>query len=328
MELRYPEGLPFRPRRAARPGRHARRADAQGRGDRPQRDVPQPDRRRDRRCSGLASGRGGGPAAPRAPPGTLPLRFDVQINAPSSLRDRHQPAAHGGERRPSPARRPRPAGALRARGGGARRGDLRGQALPGDAAGRIDFTNPTKIEPFFDIDAETRVRAPGQTYIVDIRLTGTLAHLQPPQFNSDPPLPPLEIMTLLFGDASRATQDAELRAVQSAGEDQRQLATSRVEQARRRARPSTPSPRAVERAAGLEIVPDHAEPLRSVSAAHADRAPDRRQADLRQGLHHVLAEHQHRRATTSSSSSSTTRAPSCPGCCRATRTAPTRSTCA
>ena len=35
--------------------------------------------------------------------------------------------------------------------------------------GTIDFTNPTRIEPFFDVEAETHVRVPGQTYRVTVR---------------------------------------------------------------------------------------------------------------------------------------------------------------
>ena len=36
--------------------------------------------------------------------------------------------------------------------------------------GTIDFFNPSRIEPFFDIEAETRVRVPGQTVPRDARL--------------------------------------------------------------------------------------------------------------------------------------------------------------
>ena len=34
--------------------------------------------------------------------------------------------------------------------------------------GTMDFTNPTRIEPFFDVEAETNVRVPGQTYRVTV----------------------------------------------------------------------------------------------------------------------------------------------------------------
>ena len=36
--------------------------------------------------------------------------------------------------------------------------------------GTMDFTNPTRIEPFFDVEAETNVRVPGQTYRVTVAL--------------------------------------------------------------------------------------------------------------------------------------------------------------
>ena len=46
--------------------------------------------------------------------------------------------------------------------------------------GAIEFTNPTRIEPFFDVEAETRVRVPGQTYRVTswrrARSTGCSRH--------------------------------------------------------------------------------------------------------------------------------------------------------
>ena len=32
--------------------------------------------------------------------------------------------------------------------------------------GTISFSNPTRIEPYFDFEAETRIRLPGQTYVV------------------------------------------------------------------------------------------------------------------------------------------------------------------
>ena len=45
--------------------------------------------------------------------------------------------------------------------------------------GSLDFTNPDRIQPFFDIEAETRVRVPGQTYRVTLRMAGTTERLQP-----------------------------------------------------------------------------------------------------------------------------------------------------
>jgi len=65
--------------------------------------------------------------------------------------------------------------------------------------GSIDFTNPTRIEPFIDVEAETNVRVPGQTYRVVVSGTGT-----PGRFNlkldSDPPLPQADVVALLLSD--------------------------------------------------------------------------------------------------------------------------------
>ncbi|MBM4398316.1 MAG: translocation/assembly module TamB [Deltaproteobacteria bacterium] len=79
--------------------------------------------------------------------------------------------------------------------------------------GNIDFTNPARIEPSFDVEAETRVRAPGQTYRVTIRVLGTMQRMTL-DLSSDPPLPQVDIVTLLLGDAG-STQDPELRALQN-----------------------------------------------------------------------------------------------------------------
>ena len=39
--------------------------------------------------------------------------------------------------------------------------------------GTIDFSNPNRIEPFFDVEAQTRVRVPGQNYVVTLNAAGT-----------------------------------------------------------------------------------------------------------------------------------------------------------
>jgi translocation and assembly module TamB len=95
--------------------------------------------------------------------------------------------------------------------------------------GTIDFNNPTRIEPVFDFDAVTRIRTPGQTYDVDIRLAGPSGRLTW-QLSSDPPLAELEILTLLFGDMPNV-QDAELSALRNPNALRNQLVTSRLTQA-------------------------------------------------------------------------------------------------
>src|SRR5204863_37468 len=80
--------------------------------------------------------------------------------------------------------------------------------------GTMDFTNPARIEPFFDVEAETNVRVPGQTYRVTVAFAGTSEQLRP-TLNSDPPLPTSDVLALLFSDVRRTgTQDVapELRA--------------------------------------------------------------------------------------------------------------------
>ena len=56
--------------------------------------------------------------------------------------------------------------------------------------GTIDFNNPARIQPFFDIETETRVRVPGQTY----RVVARRRHVDrlTPAFEADPPLPEVE----------------------------------------------------------------------------------------------------------------------------------------
>jgi len=90
--------------------------------------------------------------------------------------------------------------------------------------GTVDFTNAVRIEPFFDIEAETRVRVPGQTYRVTVRAAGTMQRLNP-EFTSDPPLPEVDVVTLLVGDVA-TSRDAELRALQRPEMAQQQLVQS------------------------------------------------------------------------------------------------------
>ena len=79
--------------------------------------------------------------------------------------------------------------------------------------GSIDFFNPSRIEPFFDIEAETRVRRPGSRTALTIGLSGTTSRFTY-ALNSDPPLPEVDIISLLFGQ-NVDLQDAELRALRS-----------------------------------------------------------------------------------------------------------------
>jgi translocation and assembly module TamB len=60
--------------------------------------------------------------------------------------------------------------------------------------GTIDFLNPRKLEPFFDIEAETRI----QSYRITLKMNGTLERVYP-TLGSDPYLSPVQILSLLAG---------------------------------------------------------------------------------------------------------------------------------
>ena len=60
--------------------------------------------------------------------------------------------------------------------------------------GTIDFTNPRKADPLFDIEAETRI----QTYRITLRMNGTLERVYP-TLTSDPPLAEYQILAVLAG---------------------------------------------------------------------------------------------------------------------------------
>jgi autotransporter translocation and assembly factor TamB len=94
--------------------------------------------------------------------------------------------------------------------------------------GTIEFTNPTRIEPFFDVAAETRVRVPGQTYDVTVQATGTTERLQP-VISSDPPLPTADVLALLLGNQA-PSPDAELQALQRPNQVQQDLLAARAAQ--------------------------------------------------------------------------------------------------
>lgn len=147
----------------------------------------------------------GGVAGPPPPP-TLPLRYDVRIVAPSTLEIRNSTArlfASADLQLSGTFDRPLLLG--------------RSEVTRGEFAfegrryqitrGTIDFNNPIRIEPFFDIETETRVRVPGQTYRVIARATGTMDRLVP-SFEADPPLAEVEVLGLLFGDVTPG-QDVE-----------------------------------------------------------------------------------------------------------------------
>ena len=130
--------------------------------------------------------------------------------------------------------------------------------------GSMDFTNPNRIEPFFDVEAETNVRVPGQTYHVTISMAGTSEGLRP-ALNSDPPLPAADVLSLLLGDVrpSATTGTApELRAIQDRTQTQTDILRTRATQAL--ASPiSEPVGKVVEQAFGVstfQLTPSFVDP--------------------------------------------------------------------
>jgi hypothetical protein len=197
----------------------------------------------------LASGRGASGGGSSSAP-SMPLRFDVRIQAPSSLRVESN-LAH-----------------LVSSADLVLRGTYDHPLLFGRAEvergevlfdgkrylvrhGTIDFTNPAKIEPYVDIEAETLIRVPSQTYVVNAHVVGTMKRIEP-QLTSDPPLSELEIYSLLFGGDTARTEarDAELQTLKRE-DTQRELATTRMAQAAAGVITS-PITKAVEQAFGLD----------------------------------------------------------------------------
>lgn len=156
------------------------------------------------------------------------LRFDVRLIAPSSLRienDQARIVASADLTLRGTLDRPQVLGRADIERGEARFEGRRYLVTRGS----IDFTDPNRIQPFFDVEAETRVRVPGQTYRVTLRMAGTTERLQP-EFTSDPPLPPLEILTMLFSDTT-PSGDVELAAQQRPNEREQRLLEARATRA-------------------------------------------------------------------------------------------------
>jgi len=180
--------------------------------------------------AGIMDFGGGGPvlveSAALAP--TLPLRYDVQIVAPSTLQIRNRAldvfATADLQLRGT---YDRPALLGRAE---VDRGEFIFEGRRYDITrGTVDFNNPTRIQPFFDIETETRIRVPGQTYRVTARAAGTLDRLTP-QFESDPPLSEIQVLSLLFGDVAPG-QDVELQQFNTNITPQQQLLRDRATRA-------------------------------------------------------------------------------------------------
>jgi autotransporter translocation and assembly factor TamB len=80
--------------------------------------------------------------------------------------------------------------------------------------GTLDFVNPQRLDPLFDIEAVTRIRS----YSVTLRVSGTLERVTP-TLTSDPPLSSLQILALLAGqDESEVAGLTQTQARERQGE--------------------------------------------------------------------------------------------------------------
>lgn len=168
-----------------------------------------------------------------AEPPQFPLRYDVRIEVPSTLRvdtNLLRMVASADLRLVGTYDRPVIAGHA-----DIERGELNFEGRRYRIArGAIDFNNPTRTEPFFDVEAQTDVRVAGpptQNYHVTIGFAGTMDRLQP-TIGSDPALPTADVLALLFSDVRRTDQqDVELRALRNPSQAETDILTARATQA-------------------------------------------------------------------------------------------------
>jgi hypothetical protein len=151
---------------------------------------------------------------------TVPLRFDIQIDAPSgSIRVNNNIAqlqARTDLRLLGTYDRPLLAGYVELAG------DIVFEANRYNIIrGRVDFANPTRIQPYFDLEAETRARVGDQTYRVTVGVVGTPDRLVP-SLSSDPPLAMADVLAVLLGQ-DPDLDNAELRAYSNAGQSEAEL---------------------------------------------------------------------------------------------------------
>jgi autotransporter translocation and assembly factor TamB len=161
-----------------------------------------------------------GPATPADPDAGTPLLLDIQVSAPRTSFINTRTARIDGQvdlQVRGTFERPQILGTVEILGGeyifNGNRYFVR--------EGTVDFSNPDALEPVFDVAAETRPRVTGQTFTVNVHLSGTLAGLRV-ELTSDPWLPESDIVTLLFGGAPNY-ETAEQRALASSQELQQRM---------------------------------------------------------------------------------------------------------
>ena len=167
------------------------------------------------------------PIGAPAEPSAVPVRLDIQVVAPNTLRIENNLAsvrAMADLRLGGTLDRPQLSGRAEIT-----RGDL---SFEGNryrvTRGSIDFSNPLRIDPYVDLEAETLVRVPGgstgssQTYRVTLGLTGTAAQFTP-TIDSDPPLPLADVFSLLLGQPIDVDADLRLRNPATAAQAEQDL---------------------------------------------------------------------------------------------------------
>lgn len=137
---------------------------------------------------------------------TLPLAYNIQINAPSTIQAQNnllsEVVASADLRLGGTFDRPLLQGNIDIDRGDVFFGGNRYQIR---TASSIRFSD--SIEPFFDIEATTRKRVPGETYIITVSIIGP--DLGNVTFSSDPSLPDFQLFALLFSDIT-PNKDVEL----------------------------------------------------------------------------------------------------------------------
>jgi autotransporter translocation and assembly factor TamB len=161
---------------------------------------------------------------------TVPLRFDIEINVPSTFRVENNIARmtananftlRGTYDRPS----------WFGHADMVERGEL---LLLGRryrvTKGTIDLANPARLEPILDIEAETNVRVPGQTYRVTVGYFSTPDRPPVLSLSSEPPLASsADVLALLLSDVRRPDAP-ELRALQNPQQNATDILTTRATQ--------------------------------------------------------------------------------------------------
>jgi len=162
----------------------------------------------------LAGGGGGAVAGAEDAGSVVPIRYDIKIDAPGTLRLNNNLARVTGR-------------ADLTLGGTYEHPSISGKVdiERGDVffegnryritRGTIDFVNATRIQPFFDIEAEARIRAPGvpEPYRVTLAVSGTLEGRMNMELNSDPPLTTAQIIGLVFGQPGTDVTNPEVAAL-------------------------------------------------------------------------------------------------------------------